>query len=366
MEKMLKTLCDLIKIKSVSGDEKEIRKVLDYCHKYFKGKKVFIKEFSYKGASPVLLIANKKTDYFDVMSVGHLDVVPAEDNMFTPRIEGDKLYGRGSLDMKDKAAVGFATMDYVLEKKLDIAFALLFTTDEETTSFGIKNFREKESINAKIIMDNDAGDLLTIIEKYKHSVGVKIKAKGLAGHSSRPWDNINAISKLIKVIYHLEKHFPQYSKDDKKPKSTWVDTMTVTAFNSPITSNVTPDKAEALLNFRLTDKTSLKKLEKILKDAVKKNSCEFEITMKSCGCYMNAKSKPIVAYKKLAEKIIGEKVKISHMCGATDARMFADCSIIIMHGCSGADVHGVNEYLEISSMYKLLEVQKAYLESLAA
>ena len=31
---------------------------------------------------------------------GHLDVVPGRPEQFTPRIDGDRLYGRGAYDMK--------------------------------------------------------------------------------------------------------------------------------------------------------------------------------------------------------------------------------------------------------------------------
>src|SRR5262245_41881752 len=35
---------------------------------------------------------------------GHIDVVPAQTGQFEPRIEGDRLYGRGTYDMKGALA----------------------------------------------------------------------------------------------------------------------------------------------------------------------------------------------------------------------------------------------------------------------
>lgn len=361
-DELLRTIFDLIKIPSVSGNESAIADVLDYCKKFFDGKNVHIKEFKYKDASPVLLISNHAGEYLDILTIGHLDVVPAEEKMFIPEIIDGKIYGRGSGDMKSQVAVALYNMLYVVENRLPIKYGILLTTDEETTSNGIKEFVKNENLCPEVVLDCDAGNLSTIIEKYKHSVGVKLTANGVDGHSSRPWNGINAIEKLINAIEKLQQYFPKFSKELPMPEDTWLDTMALTAFNSPITMNVIPAKAETLINFRLTEKTSLEKLKKILTDACLENSCEYEITMASCGCYMDVANENIQAYKTIAEKVSGEKIKITHMNGATDARMFADRATIIMHGINGDNFHNKGEYAEIESIFKFIEIQREFIE----
>lgn len=364
-EKIIKTITDLIKIPSVSGNEKEIEIVLDYVKNFFAGKAI-IKEFRYNNAAPVLLAANIKTDDFDLLIVGHLDVVPAKDNQFSPKIEENKLLGRGSNDMKSQIAVGMYNLLYAIDNKLPLKMGILITTDEETTSNGIKAFKKFENIKSKIVLDVDAGNLTTIIEKYKHSVGIKLTANGKNAHSSRPWNGENAIMNLIAVINELKKDFPEYSIKKEAPKDTWFDTMVVTYIESPKTSNVVPDRAEANLNFRLTDKTNLDDLKKLLDKACSLNNVSYEIVMASGGCYMDANSKQIQDYKKIAEEILGKTLKITHMNGATDARIFADNSIIIMHSTNGENVHGDDEFVETDSIFKLMEIQRKYIESLSS
>ena len=49
--------------------------------------------------------------------------------------------------------------------------------------------------------------------------------------------------------------------------------------------------------------------------------------------------------------------------GATDARLFAERgAVVIMHSGTGEGMHGDDEYVEIDSVYKLLEIQKKYLD----
>jgi acetylornithine deacetylase/succinyl-diaminopimelate desuccinylase-like protein len=73
-----------------------------------------------------------------------------------------------------------------------------------------------------------------------------------------------------------------------------------------------------------------------------------------------------LAYKKLAEKILGKKLKFEYEGGATDAREFAvRGSTVIMHSGTGEGMHASGEYVEIASVEKLAEIQIQFLENLA-
>jgi succinyl-diaminopimelate desuccinylase len=56
---------------------------------------------------------------------GHLDVVPAEPEQFEPHVDGDRLFGRGSYDMKGGlASMMCATRDLVAQKKVKVILLL--------------------------------------------------------------------------------------------------------------------------------------------------------------------------------------------------------------------------------------------------
>src|SRR5215207_1573841 len=62
---------------------------------------------------------------------GHLDVVPGDSEQFEPRIEGDRLYGRGAYDMKGGlAAIMCATRDLAAQDKVKVHFVCC--CDEES------------------------------------------------------------------------------------------------------------------------------------------------------------------------------------------------------------------------------------------
>ena len=364
MEKIIDNIISMMKIKSISGNQTEIAEVFDFIKQTYGKKGVFINLLNFENASPIMILANCQGYDFDVAAIGHIDVVPAHDKLFIPRIDGNKLYGRGGFDMKASVAVCLDTLLYTVGK--NIRFGVILTSDEETSSNGMKALQKANFISSGIVLDPDSGDNINkLVEKYKHPVSIEITAQGENAHSSQPWQGINAINSLINTIKELEKSFPQYGKNQNIPDSTWVDTMVVTAFNSPITYNVVPNTATARLNFRLTEKTSLPQLEKLLNTACTKCGSNYKILLSSSGVYMNADNPIIKKYMSIAENITGNPIQITHSCGATDSRMFAARSTIIMHCITGANAHGDEEYAEIDSILQLSKIQKAFVDAIS-
>ena len=361
MEELINNILKLIKIESISGNQTEIAEVLDLVEHKIAPEKAFVRRFEFEGASPVMLLANTDGLDFDILTVGHLDVVPAEKKLFEPIIKDGKIYARGALDMKSAVALNIEALRYAMDK--NIRFGVLITTDEETTSNGIKALVKNENIKASVVFDTDAGGLFTICDKAKHPVSIKISAKGENAHSSRPWEGVNAVMHIIDCINDLDKDFVRFEKGGLQPENIWQDTMVVTAVNSPTTYNVVPNHAEARINFRLTEKTSLEQLEEKLKNVCSKHGCVYEILLSSRGVYMNADMPEIVTYKKIAEQILGRELSFRQMCGGTDARMFSDNSVIIMHSLDGDHAHGDDEYVDTDSIFKLLEIEKKYIDN---
>ena len=130
-------------------------------------------------------------------------------------------------------------------------------------------------------------------------------------------------------------------------------------------ANIISSQAEALLDFRLVETSSVKDLEENLK-SVLKNGVEYEIVSYSLPVVMSEDEPKILAYKKIAEQVLEKEIVFEQIGGATDARLFAQRGAkVIMHSGSGDGMHGDNEYVEIDSVYKLLDIQKKYLECMS-
>ena len=131
---VIRTAQDLIRFRTETGNLEEIRKCFAYIADLFDSSGALVRIFEKPGIAPVLFLSNSETEDFDVLILGHLDVVPAEDKMFEPYIKDGKMFGRGTLDMKSFAAVALSSMFHVLQNNLKLTFGVILSSDGEKGS----------------------------------------------------------------------------------------------------------------------------------------------------------------------------------------------------------------------------------------
>ena len=352
---VIRTAQDLIRFRTETGNLEEIRKCFAYVANLFNSSGALVRIFEKPGIAPVLFLSNCETEDFDVLILGHLDVVPAEDKMFEPYIKDGKMFGRGTLDMKSFAAVALNSMFHVLQNNLRLKFGVILSSDEEKGSKGTEAFLAAHpDMKAKIVLDNDVGgDILKIVSKCKNPVFVKIESVGKEAHGSTPWEGIDANENLLSVLNNIRKIYPYFSKHEPMPENTWIDTVHIAKY------------AEALLDFRLIETSSVDNLQKNL-DRCMIDGVTYKIASASVPVVMDENNSYIQDYKHFAEHILGQKIEFEQIGGATDSRAFAERgSIVIMHSGTGEGMHAANEYVVVDSVEKIAEIQKKFLDKLA-
>ena len=135
---------------------------------------------------------------------GHVDVVPGFPEQFDPRVEGDRLIGRGAYDMKG----GLAAMMCALRDLKDVEgvrIHFVCAPDEESEDF------DARSTDA-LVADGLTADFAITGEPTDLHVGVQAKGvlmtrllvRGRAAHGSTPWLGDNALLKAIDVFRRIE------------------------------------------------------------------------------------------------------------------------------------------------------------------
>ena len=248
----VKILTDLIGFRTISGEDNSA--LIDYCEDYLHklgatSFKTFDKEK--KRINLFATLKSKNTNGIKpIILSGHTDTVPVSKSWstdpFKATIKGDKLYGRGSCDMKGFIACTLAFAPIYAKTNLNRDIHFSFTFDEETACLGAPILIEelkKRNIKDGICIVGEPTKM-KIIDAHKGCYEYTTHFEGLAGHSSAPHKGVSAVefatkyaNKLIELREDLKKRAPKDSIFDP-PFST----LQVGGIFGGIAHNVIADK----------------------------------------------------------------------------------------------------------------------------
>ena len=143
-----------------------------------------------------------------LMLNGHIDTVGVEGmaDPFNPRVEANRLYGRGSYDMK--AAMSCATLlleEIARDGDFPGRVVVTYVVDEEYASVGTEAVvRElnRWAPDAAIVLENSD---LDICVAHKGFAWAEVVTQGVAAHGSRYWLGVDAIAMMGHVQVELDK-----------------------------------------------------------------------------------------------------------------------------------------------------------------
>jgi len=160
-----------------------------------------------------------KGDEVDNLIVGHIDTVqPSNSWTIDPlkvKVDGDRLYGLGSTDMKSGVAV---MMSLATDPDLPTGTMFLFYVDEEYDFVGMKSFVEEFSgkIKPRRIISLD-GKELRVGNGCRGLIEISCVVKGKAAHAASPQNGANAIVKSYEILTDLFKWLDKYVDDELGP-----------------------------------------------------------------------------------------------------------------------------------------------------
>jgi acetylornithine deacetylase len=253
-EKSIKILSDLIGFQTISGQDNS--ELINYCEKILNRLNIETFKVFDEDKKRVNLFgtlkAKKTNGKKPIILSGHTDVVPVSkgwsSDPFTATIKDDKLYGRGSCDMKGFIACTLAYAEVFKQSNLDRDIHFCYTFDEETACIGapllIKELKKRNIKNGICIIGEPTN--MKIIDGHKGMNEYTIHFGGLAGHSSKPHKGVNAIeyasiyiNKLLEIRQELIKRAPRDCIFDP-PHST----LSIGGISGGIAHNVIADKCK--------------------------------------------------------------------------------------------------------------------------
>jgi succinyl-diaminopimelate desuccinylase len=182
-----------------------------------------------------------------VLLAGHLDTVPAADNL-PSRIENDELHGCGTSDMKSGDAVFLHLAATVAEPAHDLTLVFYDCEEIDSAANGLGRL-ERElpdwlAADVAILGEPTAG---WIEAGCQGTLRVVISATGTRAHSARSWLGDNAIHKLGAVLDRLAGYQARSVDIDG---CVYREGLSAVRVDGGVAGNVIPDAASVTVNFR--------------------------------------------------------------------------------------------------------------------
>jgi succinyl-diaminopimelate desuccinylase len=156
------------------------------------------------GGLPVVLADVGPADGPCVILHGHVDVVPAHAGQFQPRVEGDRLIGRGAYDMKGGlAAMMLAVHDLASTTKIRVRFVCVPDEESDQLDFRCTEALVQEGLRGDFAITGEPTDLHIGVQA-KGVLAIRVEVHGTAAHGSTPWVGDNAILKAYDMFRRIE------------------------------------------------------------------------------------------------------------------------------------------------------------------
>jgi succinyl-diaminopimelate desuccinylase len=337
--------------------------------------------FAEPGTAPIdNLYARIGTEKPNLVFAGHTDVVPPGDEAawrhppFGGEIAGDKLYGRGAVDMKGGIACFVAAAsDYLAAnggtpKRGSIA--LLITGDEESVAVNgtVKLLQwaaeRGEKFDHCLLGEPSNVETLgdTIKAGRRGSLNGTLIVTGRQGHVAYPDRADNPIRGLVTLIAALQAPLDdgsaQFAPSNLEFTSIDVGNPTV---------NLIPGEARARLNIRYNDRHSQAALKTLLEQRARDAAAgrvhyAFDWQPSNADVFVT-KPGPFtdLAAAAIAE-VTGRQPKLSTTGGTSDARFIKDYCPVLEFGLVGQTMHSVDECTPVADLVTLTAVYRRIIE----
>ncbi len=353
-ESILRMTQDLVRIKTTADRPEELQRGIQYVEHFFQEVTgLFIKRYECEG-KPSIVISTQDTLSPDIFLVGHLDVVPASDELFEPIYKGTKMFGRGVCDMKSECVVLMQLIKEIAQQADRPSVALMLTTDEEIGGLhGVSYLLNKIGYRSKIAIIPDGGQAPDdIVLENKGVLLLRMTAKGKTGHGSRPWLGENAIEKLLSAYARVRTLFPNQAT----ATDFWYNTLNIGMISGGEAANQIPDSASCDLDIRFTpDVTAQALLEQIM--ACVGDGVSVELRVNGDPIFTDPKDSFVQMYASCVEESLGTPATFNKHCGSNDGRFFTSLGIpIIVSRPTSGDQHSPHEWLETESLVDFYQI----------
>ncbi|MBJ2157632.1 acetylornithine deacetylase [Variovorax sp. IB41] len=302
-----------------------------------------------------------------VIISGHTDTVPwdGQDWSVDPLsavVQNERLYGRGSADMKSFIAIALSNAKRFLESDSPFAVHFAFSYEEEIGCFGVKELIADMRDAGIKPLACIVGEPTSMVPAIAHKGVYRYKCcvRGKEAHSSLTPKSVNAIEMAARVIGKVRDMAEDFERSEPRYEGFDVpfSTASVGQFHGGIADNVVPRDAEFRYEFRDLPTADAKRMQSdvlayaaSIEPAMKKVAPDagfrFE-TICEIPSFLGAASDPVTL---LAQRLAGED-RTTLVAFGTEAGLFKNAGIptVVCGPGSIEQAHQPDEFVSLEQL----------------
>jgi len=397
-DEIIRTLSELVRIHSVTGEEGEAQKymhrlysdlglkvtslVADY-EKVHRHKAFTSPGFLYQGRPNIIGVLQGERTARSLLLNGHIDVVspePVAEWEFPPwegRVVGNRLYGRGACDMKSGLMANYFALKSILGAgfKPGGTVTLQSVIEEEPLGGGgtLACLLEGYTADGMVIPEPN----MKIITAHPGVIFFKVKVTGRSAHAGMAHTGVNAIGKMNKVYAALveldekrarENRYPLFEKQSGRSCHLNIGTYRAGDWISTVAGWADLDCRLSYLPAEDEDEVK-HQVEQVVKKAADGDEWLSQYPpeiawyeRKAEAWEQNPEDPFVLAFKSVADSTLKSDIEIAGATWGMDTRLAPYFKMpAISFGPNGGNVHGVNEYVDIDSLLDCTRVLAAFI-----
>lgn len=346
-EKILHLTSDLLELKTIPEEPRKLEAALERVASELKD--YTIEHFDCDGVKSILIYNTEtRPERFKLILNGHLDVIPGKEEQYQARIDGDKLYGVGSMDMKGNLAAAIqAFKDTAGSTTAPVALQIV--TDEEIGGFKGTKHQIEQGVLADFVLSTEPTNF-DIVNRAKGVLWLRITFVGTTAHGAYPWRGDNALWKAHEFLAEVRKQFPILKEQ------VWKTTLSLSSIATPNTAfNKIPDEAVISLDIRFIPEDQERVLETI--QNLLPQDATLEVVANEPELNTSADDQYLRLLQKIAKEVTGKGILLRGAQGSSDARHFQRVAVPgIEFGPIGDGIGSDDEWVSISSLEHFYEI----------
>lgn len=309
---------------------------------------------------------------------GHTDVVPTGQleawlsDPFEPEIRDNKLYARGSADMKTAIAAMLTATERFLEKHPQHhgSIAYLLTSDEEGPSINgtVKVIETLEARNEKmdwcLVGEPSSTEKLGDVIKNgrRGSLNGVLTIQGKQGHIAYPHLANNPIHLAMAALNQLCQEV--WDNGNAYFPATSFQISNIHAGTGA--TNVIPDTLSVTFNFRYSTEVTAEQLQQRVNAILAAYQFDYDIIWTLSGLpFLTPVGELVNAARQAIKQITNRETTLSTSGGTSDGRFIAPTGAqVIELGVLNATIHQINEHVDIADLEPLSAIYEYILYAL--